>query len=206
MPFASPGGGTDLVVGLLPASRWVAATDKTNWGLEHVANLPTEEVFTTPDRRRTEGVVRATRPLVWFGSVVTGLEVEFRDGRAVRVDAESGADMVRSQMAVDEGASMLGEVALVDDSSRVGGTDRVFYNGLLDENVASHVAYGNAYTAAVEGAEGLPREELLELGVNVSSAHVDFMVGGTEVDVDGLDRDGTAVPVMRENRWVLEPG
>jgi aminopeptidase len=101
---------------------------------------------------------------------------------------------------------MLGEVALVDGSSRVGGTDRVFFNGLLDENVPSHVAYGNAYTAAVEGAEGLPREELLELGINVSSAHVDFMVGGTEVDVDGLDRDGTAVPVMRENRWVLEPG
>ena len=200
------GGGTDLIVGLLPASRWVSATDRTHWGLEHVANLPTEEVFTTPDRRRTEGVVRATRPLVWFGSVVTGLEVEFRDGRAVRVDAESSADMVRSQMAADEGASMLGEVALVDDSSRVGGTDRVFYNGLLDENVASHIAYGNAYTAAVDGAEGLPREELLELGINVSSVHVDFMVGGAEVDVDGLERDGAAVPVMRENRWVLEPG
>jgi aminopeptidase len=200
------GDGTDLTVGLLPVSRWIAATDRTNWGLEHVANLPTEEVFTTPDRRRTEGVVRATRPLVWFGSVVTGLEVEFRDGRAVRVEADSGEDMVRSQMAVDEGASMLGEVALVDDSSRVGGTDRVFYNGLLDENVASHIAYGNAYTAAVEGAEGLSPEQLVELGVNVSSAHVDFMVGSAEVDVDGLDPDGKAVPIMRENRWMLETG
>jgi aminopeptidase len=200
------GGGTDLTVGLLPASRWVAATHTTNWGIEHVANLPTEEVFTTPDRRRTEGVVRATRPLVWFGSVVTGLEVEFRGGRAVRVEAESGADMVRSQMAADDGASMLGEVALVDDSSRVGGGDRVFYNGLLDENVASHIAYGNAYTAAVEGADGLPAEELLKLGVNVSSAHVDFMIGSAEVDVDGLDGQGKPVPVLRRNRWVLEAG
>jgi aminopeptidase len=199
------GGGTDLTVGLLPASRWIAATDKTNWGLEHVANLPTEEVFTTPDRRRTEGVVRATRPLVWFGAVVKGLEVEFRGGRAVRVDAESGADMVRSQMETDEGGARLGEVALVDESSRVGAMDRVFYNGLLDENVASHIAYGNAYTAAVDGADGLSGDELVELGVNVSGAHVDFMVGSAEVDVDGLGRDGEPVPVMRENRWVLEP-
>ena len=197
------GGGTDLTVGLLSDSRWIAASEETSWGLEHVANLPTEEIFTTPDRRRTEGIVRATRPLVWFGSVVTGLEVEFRAGRAVRVDAESGVELVRSQMAVDDGAAMLGEVALVDDSSRVGGADRVFYNGLLDENVASHVAYGNAYTAAVEGADGLPPEELLELGVNVSAAHVDFMIGSAEVDVDGLDADGNAEPVMRENRWVL---
>ena len=200
------GGGTDLTVGLLPASRWIAATDKTNWGLEHVANLPTEEVFTTPDRRRTEGVVRATRPLVWFGATVSGLEVEFRDGRAVRVDAESGADMVRSQMEIDEGGPWLGEVALVDESSRVGAMDRVFYNGLLDENVASHIAYGNAYTAAVDGADGLSPADLLEIGVNVSGAHVDFMIGSAEVDVDGLDRGGTPVPVMRENRWVLETG
>jgi aminopeptidase len=199
------GGGTDLTVGLLPGSRWIAALDRTHWGLEYVGNMPTEEVFTTPDRRRTEGVVRATRPLVWYGAVVTGLEVEFCGGRAVRVDADEGAGFVRAQMAADEGASMLGEVALVDETSRIRGAERIFYNGLFDENVASHVAYGNAYTAAVEGAAALPVEELVDRGINVSAAHVDFMIGGPEVEVDALDAEGAAVPVMRENRWVLGP-
>ena len=198
------GGGTDLTVGLLPGSRWIAATDVTNWGLEHCANMPTEEVFTTPDRRRTEGVVRATKPFNWYGYTVGGLEVEFRDGRAVRVDADDGGGFIRSQMDVDEGGAFLGEVALVDETTRI--PDRVFYNGLFDENVSCHVAYGNAYTAAVEGAESLPPDELRERGINVSAAHVDFMIGGSDVDVDGLDADGGAVPVMRANRWVLEAG
>jgi aminopeptidase len=198
------GGGTDLTVGLLAESTWLAASDFTHWGLEHVANLPTEEVFTTPDRRRTSGVVRATRPLVWYGYTVRGLEVEFADGRAVNVRADEGGDFVRSQMASDEGAAFLGEVALVDESTRI--PDRVFYNGLLDENVACHIAYGNAYTAAVAGVEGLSPDELVARGVNVSAAHVDFMIGSPEVDVDGLDAGGSATPVMRENRWVLEAG
>jgi aminopeptidase len=198
------GGGTDLMVGLLPESRWIAATDVTNWGLEHCANMPTEEVFTTPNRRRTEGVVRATRPFNWYGYTVGGLEVEFRDGRAVRVDADDGGGFIRSQMEADEGGAFLGEVALVDETTRI--PDRVFYNGLFDENVACHIAYGNAYTAGVEGAEGLSPDELRERGVNVSATHVDFMIGGQEVDVDGITTDGEAVPVMRENRWVLKPG
>jgi aminopeptidase len=198
------GGGTDLTVGLLPESRWLAASDFTHWGLEHVANMPTEEVFTTPDRRRTNGVVRATRPLVWYGYVVPGLEVEFADGRAVNVRADEGDDFVRSQMESDEGGAFLGEVALVDETTRI--PDRVFYNGLLDENVACHIAYGNAYTAAVEGAKGLSQDELRERGINVSAQHVDFMIGSPEVDVDGLDADGTPTPIMRSNRWVLETG
>jgi aminopeptidase len=198
------GSGTDLLVGLLPASRWIAARDVTNWGLEHCGNMPTEEVFTTPDRRRTEGVVRATRPFNWYGYTVGGLEVEFRDGRAVRVDADDGGGFIRSQMAVDEGGAALGEVALVDESTRI--PNRIFYNGLFDENAACHIAYGNAYTAAVEGAEGLSLDELRERGINVSAAHVDFMIGGPEVDVDGVTADGDRVPVMRENRWVLETG
>lgn len=195
------GGGTDLMVGLLPESRWIAATDTTNWGLEHCANMPTEEVFSTPDRRRTEGVVRATRPFNWYGYTVEGLEVEFRDGRAVRVDADDGGGFIRSQMEADDGGALLGEVALVDEATRI--PDRVFYNGLFDENVACHIAYGNAYTAAVEGAEGLSPDELRERGINVSATHVDFMIGGPQVDVDGVTTGGERVPVMRENRWVL---
>ena len=198
------GGGTDLTVGLLPESTWLAASDFTHWGLEHVANLPTEEVFTTPDRRRTEGVVRATKPFNWYGYTVGGLEVEFHEGRAVRVEADDGGGFIKAQMASDEGGAFLGEVALVDETTRI--PDRVFYNGLLDENVACHIAYGNAYTAAVEGAEGLSQDELRERGINVSAQHVDFMIGSPEVDVDGLDADGAATPIMRSNRWVLETG
>jgi aminopeptidase len=198
------GGGTDLTVGLLGGSRWLGATDVTNWGLEHCPNIPTEEVFTTPDRRRTEGVVRATKPFNWYGYTVGGLEVEFRDGRAVRVDADDGGGFIRSQMEADEGGAFLGEVALVDETTRI--PDRIFYNGLFDENVACHIAYGNAYTAAVEGAEGQSPDELRDRGVNVSATHVDFMIGGQEVGVDGVTTHGERVPVMRENRWVLEAG
>jgi aminopeptidase len=198
------GGGTDLIVGLLADSRWIGGSDVTNWGLEHCGNMPTEEVFTTPDRLRTDGVVRATRPFNWYGYTVGGLEVEFRDGRAVRVDADDGGGFIRAQMATDEGGAFLGEVALVDEATRI--PDRVFYNGLFDENVACHLAYGNAYTAAVEGAEGLSEDELRARRVNVSATHVDFMIGGVEVDVDGVTADGERVPVMRENRWALEAG
>ena len=195
------GGGTDLVVGLLPESRWVAATAHTNWGLEHCANMPTEEVFTTPDRRRTEGIVRATKPFNWYGYTVGGLEVEFSEGRAVRVDADDGGGFIRSQMEADDGGAFLGEVALVDEDTRI--PDRVFYNGLFDENVSCHIAYGNAYTAAVDNADGLSPDKLRERGINVSATHVDFMIGGPQVDVDALTTDGERVPVMRENRWVL---
>ncbi len=197
------GAGTDLTIGLLQRSRWIAGTATTAWGQEHAPNLPTEEVFTTPDRSRAEGVVRATRPLVWFGSMISGLEVEFSDGRATRVTASEGEEFVRAQMDADDGASRLGEVALVDGSSRLADSDVVFFNGLFDENVTSHVAYGSAYLDAVEGASGLESAELSALNVNQSGIHVDFMVGGPEVDADGLDADGRAVPIIRENRWVL---
>lgn len=198
------GDGTDLTVGLLPESRWIAATDVTNWGLEHCVNMPTEEVFTTPDRRRTEGVARATKPFNWYGYTVGGLEVEFSEGRAVRVDADDGGGFVRSQMQADEGGSFLGEVALVDETTRI--PDRIFYNGLFDENVACHVAYGNAYAAAVDDADGLSPDELRRRGINVSATHVDFMIGGPKVDVDAVTTDGERVPVLRANRWVLEAG
>ncbi len=198
------GPGTDLTVGLLPQSRWMAAGSKTAWGRFYVPNLPTEEVFTTPDRRRTEGRVRATQPLVLLGgTVVAGLEIEFSAGRIVEVSATTGADEVRAEIALDDGAAHLGEVALVDETSRVGQSGTTFWSTLFDENAASHIAYGTAVMQAVD-LEGTPGDSELEaMGVNRSQAHTDFMIGGPEVDVDGLDRSGAAVPVLRGNAWQL---
>ena len=190
------GPGTDLTVGLLPESRWQGCESETAAGIPYVANMPTEEVFTTPDRRRTEGVVRSTRPLALYGQVVRGLEVRFEAGRIVEVHADEGEDVVKGQLETDEHAAYLGEVALVDGSSRIGQTGQVFFETLFDENASCHVAYGAAYAECVEGG-------VID-GVNVSTVHTDFMIGGPEIEVDALLRDGSVVPLLRDDRWLLE--
>ena len=197
------GPGTDLTVGLHAGGRWLAAGEETTWGLQFVANMPTEEVFTTPDLRRTEGTVRSTRPLVTQGKIVDGLEMRFRSGRAVEVKASRGEEVVREQMSQDDGATVLGEVALVDGTSRVGQTGITFFNTLFDENATSHIAYGQGFAGNVEGAAGRSAEEQWELGVSQSSVHTDFMVGGPEVEVDGLEDGGAAVPILRDAEWQL---
>jgi aminopeptidase len=197
------GPGTDLTVGLLPESRFGYAVYETVDGIRHVVNMPTEEIYAAPDWRRTEGVVRSTQPLALKGAVVRGLELRFEAGRAVDVRAEAGADVVRAQMAVDEGASALGEVALVDGGSRVGQLGLTFFDTLFDENAACHVALGDAILSKIEGAAKQPAEERRARGLNPSSIHVDFMIGGPEVDVDGVTRDGREVPILRNDEWVL---
>jgi aminopeptidase len=190
------GPGTDLTIGLLPTSSWVGALSSTIDGLEHLPNIPTEEVFSTPDPLRAEGRVRSTKPLVLVdGSIVRGLEVRFEGGRAVEITADEGAEIMRARTARDEGASRLGEVALVDRESRIGQLGTVFYETLLDENATSHIALGSAYEEAVDESD-LPR-------INRSGTHIDFMVGGDDVDVTGITRDGTRIPVLRGGAWQI---
>jgi aminopeptidase len=197
------GPGTDLTVGLLPDSEWRCAAFETCWGRRHVPNMPTEEVYTTPDFRRTEGTVRSTRPLALMGTIVRDLELRFEQGRVVDVDASTGADVVRGQLDTDEGARFLGEVALVDGDSRVGRTGLTFFDTLFDENATCHIAYGDGITSAVRGAGDVVPEERRANGVNRSTVHTDFMIGGREVAVDGLTHDGAEVPVIREDKWLL---
>jgi aminopeptidase len=197
------GPGTDITVGLLPQSIWRTTQDETVWGQRYCANLPSEEIYTTPDRRRTEGHVRTTRPLSLQGTVVQGLELTFRDGRIVRLRADRGEAAVRTQIRSDDGAAMLGEVALVDGSSRVGRLDLTFSLTLLDENTTSHIAYGQAWLDAVEGATELSVAELDAAGINSSSVHTDVMMGGPEVDVDGVEPGGAVVPLLRNDDWQL---
>ena len=187
------GPGTDLKVGLYSSSKFVAARMDNAIGIKHYANLPSEEVFTTPDPTRTEGTVTATKPLDVSGTVIEGLEVRFEGGRVVEVDADTGADVLRGRIAKDDGAARLGEVALVDKAGRIAESGSVFFNTLLDENAASHIALGNAYRDAVDKSEWD--------NINDSQIHIDFMIGSPEVDVFGLDADGNETPVLVGGDW-----
>jgi aminopeptidase len=190
------GPGTDLTVGLLPGSRWMAARLETESGIVHVPNIPTEEVFTSPDPERVDGTVSATKPLFVSGRLITGLRMRFEGGRAVAIDADSGAETLRTMSARDEGAARLGEIALVDRDSRVGKLETVFCDTLLDENAASHLALGHGFGFVIgdEAARGR---------VNRSEIHVDFMIGSDEVAVTGTTTAGERVPLLSDGAWQI---
>ena len=188
------GPGTDLTIGLFKSAHWAAGDLETVDGRRHSPNIPTEEVFSTPDPARVDGHVSATMPLELSGSIIEGIRVEFEEGRAVKIDADSGADALRSVAARDEGACRLGEIALVDGEGRIGPLERVFYDTLIDENAASHIALGGGYQHPVDDAADKAR-------VNESVVHVDFMIGSLELDVDGITASGDTVPVLRNGVW-----
>lgn len=190
------GPGTDLSIGLMRSSRWQQASLTTEAGIVHRPNLPTEEVFTTPDPDRVEGVVRATKPLFVSGSLITGLQVRFEGGTAVELNAEEGVETLQALCRRDPGAARLGEVALVDRDGRIGSLDTVFFDTLLDENAASHIALGQALDVGVASAEDRER-------ANRSQLHVDFMIGGPEVSVSGASSDGEVVPLLRGGAWQI---
>jgi aminopeptidase len=190
------GPGTDLTVGLLPGASWDAARFSTVDGIEHMPNLPTEEVFTTPDPERADGHVASSKPLVLVdGTVVRGLRMRFAGGRAVQVDAETAQDTMRTIVEHDDGAARLGEVALVDREGRIGKLDTVFYDTLIDENAASHIAIGQGFPFLVD--------EAVRGRVNESQIHIDFMIGLPEMTVTGITARGERVPVLVDGTWQL---
>ncbi|MGI8407324.1 MAG: aminopeptidase [Actinomycetota bacterium] len=199
------GPGTDLTVGLLEGSRWMSARFETRWGQHHVPNLPTEEIFTSPDFRRTQGVVTASRPLQIpsAGVTVRDLKLRFEKGKAVEVEATQGEGAIRAQLQIDDQAPFLGEVALVDKDSAVGRTGLTFGNTLFDENATCHLAYGAGFLFCVEGADGLSREGSIAAGLNHSAVHTDFMIGGPELSIYGVTKDGGEVPLIVDDTWQL---
>jgi aminopeptidase len=187
---------TELTVGLLPSHRWWAADFQRADGLRHLPNLPTEEVFTTPDPLRTQGHVTSTKPLALRdGTIVRGLRVRFENGEAVEITADENGEALRGLLEIDEGAHRLGELALVDRRGRIGPLGTVFYNTLLDENAASHIALGAGFPFLVD-------PDVVDR-VNDSGQHIDFMIGSPELDVDGITAGGERVPVLRAGDWQI---
>jgi aminopeptidase len=196
------GPGTDLTIGLIPQAFWTAAVLESVTGRRFQCNMPTEEVYTTPDYRRVNGVVTATRPLALAGTVVRDLALTFQDGVVTEVRASTGADIVRAHQATDPGAARLGEVAIVDGSSPVGQSGVTFFDTLLDENATCHLAWGAGLPAALP-PELRPLDRRDPIGVNTSAIHTDFMVGGPDVMITGIRPNGDRIPVLVDNEWQL---
>ncbi|WP_106494544.1 aminopeptidase [Lentibacillus sp. Marseille-P4043] len=195
--------GTDLTLGLPKNHIWASAESYNPDGVEFIANMPTEEVFTAPDTHRMDGVVRSTKPLSYAGTLIEGIEVHFKDGKIVDISAEKGNETIKKLIDDNEGATGLGEVALVPDPSPISQSGITFFETLFDENASNHLAIGAAYPTTIQGGTKMSEEELLKHGMNVSTTHVDFMIGSDQMDIDGIKEDGTVVPIFRNGDWAI---
>ena len=195
------GPGTDLTVGLADGHLWAGGAERAANGIVCNPNIPTEEVFTTPHRARVEGTVRSTKPLSYQGTLIEDIAVRFEGGRIVDAHAARGEHVLTRVLGTDEGASRLGEVALVPHSSPISQSGVLFQNTLFDENAASHIALGQAYAKCLRDADGQDAEALAARGANASLIHIDWMIGSGAIDVDGLASDGARTPLMRAGEW-----
>jgi aminopeptidase len=198
------GPGTDLTLGLATGHVWMAGRSTSARGIEFAPNLPTEEVFTMPHKDRVDGVVRSSKPLSYGGTLIDNFTMRFENGRIVDVEAERGEAMLKQLVATDAGATRLGEVALVPHSSPIAQSGVLFYNTLFDENATSHVAIGSAYRFTVADGDAMSDEEFEQAGGNRSVTHVDFMIGSSALDIDGVRPDGTREPLMRAGEWAVD--
>ena len=197
------GPGTDLMLGLAEEHNWKGGAGRARNGVICNPNIPSEEVFTAPHKDMVDGTVCSSKPLSYQGSLIDGIKVRFERGRIVEMTAEKGEDAFRNLISTDEGATRLGEVALVPHSSPISKSGIIFNNTLFDENAASHIAVGQSYTENIRDGAKRSKEELLALGANASMVHVDWMIGSAELDVDGIRADGTAEPLMRKGEWAI---
>ena len=196
--------GTDLILGLPRGHKWISAQSLAENGIIFTANIPTEEVFTLPDRQRADGVVTSTFPLSYGGSLIEDFSVTFENGRVIKVSAKRNEAILQKLLDTDEGSTRLGEVALVPASSPISKRGHLFYNTLFDENASCHIAIGRAYRFTLIGGEELTEEEFRTVGGNTSLAHVDFMIGSPQMEIDGIREDGTREPVMRAGEWAFK--
>ena len=196
------GPGTDLTVGLADDHEWCGGAATAKNGVTCNANIPTEEVFTTPHKARVEGHVTATKPLSYMGTLIEDIAVRFEKGRIVEAKARTGANVLNKVLETDEGARRLGEVALVPYSSPISKSGLLFYNTLYDENASCHIALGQAYAKCFKNGTSMTEKELSARGANRSLIHIDWMIGSNKVDIDGINKAGKAEPVMRAGEWV----
>lgn len=195
--------GTDLLLGLADGHIWRGGASQNDAGTTFVANLPTEEVFSAPHRTRVEGTVASSKPLSYSGQLIEDFSLTFKEGRVVEVKAAQGQDALERLLATDDGATRLGEVALVPHSSPISQSGLLFYNTLFDENAASHLALGRAYRFCAEGGTTMSDAEAEAAGLNDSLAHVDFMIGSAEMEIAGVRDDGAEEPVMHAGEWAF---
>jgi aminopeptidase len=196
------GPGTDFRLGLADDHLWLGGGTTAGNGRYCIPNMPTEEIFTTPHKDRAEGTVTATKPLSYQGTMIDGIQVRFEKGRIVEARATRGQEVLQKLIDTDDGAGRLGEVALVPHSSPIASSGLLFFNTLFDENAASHIALGQAYTSCLRDGDKLTREELAARGANDSLIHVDWMIGSAKLDIDGITTSGAAEPLMRAGEWV----
>ena len=202
LSYKSPG--TDFSLGLPPGHKWVGGKSLAENGIVFTANMPTEEIFTLPDRHRAEGTVAATFPLSYGGNLIEDFSLTFENGRIVKVNAGKNQSILQQLVDTDEGSTRLGEVSLVPASSPIGKRGYLFYNTLFDENASCHIAIGRAYRFTLIGGEELTDEEFMSAGGNISLNHVDFMIGSGKMDIDGIKDDGRREPVMRSGEWAFD--
>ncbi|MGK0552333.1 aminopeptidase [Enterococcus faecalis] len=193
--------GTDLIIGLPKNHLWEGAGSFNVHGEIFMANMPTEEVFTAPDCRQVDGYISSTKPLSYGGTTITGMKFTFKQGQVVEFSAQQGEEVLKQLLDTDEGASRLGEVALVPDPSPISQSGLTFYNTLFDENASNHLAFGSAYAFNLKGGTEMTEAELIAGGLNRSQTHVDFMVGSEQMNIDGIKEDGSIVPVFRNGDW-----
>ena len=196
------GPGTDFLLGMADDHLWMGGGTTAGNGQYCIPNIPTEEVFSCPHKDRADGTVTATKPLSYSGTMIEGIQVRFEKGRIVEARATKGQEVLQKLIDTDDGAGRLGEVALVPHSSPIASSGLLFFNTLFDENAASHIALGQAYTSCVREGEKLSPEELAAKGANTSLIHVDWMIGSAELDIDGITHSGVAEPLMRKGEWV----